>query len=249
MSLVGRLKKGSLPLGPIELRWELRRRERREAATRVTCAVLPAPPYALHIGPGPQWNKPDASWLTLDVDPERADIVVNFNEFRELPLPSGSVVAIYASHVFEHISVYRCPRVLGECHRVLAPGGAIRIIVPDVATSIANYVAKNEAFPLFERRRRRASDAYGERYTLFECLKEDFISRSSQQDLLGEQLAHQNAWDFDSLRAALVRAGFAESAIRHAGFRDSKCASFAFEGSYPSEANEDYRSLYVEASK
>jgi hypothetical protein len=249
MGFVARLKKGRLPLGPIELRWELRRAERRVAASPGATATLPDPPYALHIGPGPQWKKPDASWLTVDVDPGRADLVVNFNAFRELPLPSGSVVAIYASHVFEHISIYRCPRVLVECHRVLARGGTIRIVVPDVETSIANYVAKNEAFPLFERRRRRAAATYGEHYTLFECLKEDFLSRSSQQDLIGEQLAHQNAWDFDSLRAALMRAGFAAEAIRRAGFRDSRCTSFGFEGSYPSEANEDYRSLYVEATK
>ncbi len=248
MSLKSHLKKGLVAFGPIELRWELRRRQKRDGAGGAR-TTFSNPPYALHIGPGPQWKKPDASWLTIAVDPLRADIVVNFNAFDALPLDSGSVDAIYASHVFEHISIYRCPRVLAECHRVLTVGGTIRIIVPDVATSIANYVAKNDRFPLFERRRLRASDAYGESYTLFECLKEDFISRSSQRDLLGEQLAHQNAWDFESLQAALVRAGFPPASIARSSFRATRSARFAFEGTYPSEANEDYRSLYVEASK
>jgi SAM-dependent methyltransferase len=235
MTLKRYLKKGSVALGPIELRWEMRRRE---APAPSVARTVPRfdPPYALHIGPGPQWTKPDPKWLTVDVDPARADIVVNFNEFEEFPLASASVDAIYASHVFEHISVYRCPRVLAECHRVLVPGGTIRIVVPDVATSIAHYVAKDEQFALFERRRRRAADAYGESYTLFECLKEDFISRNSQRELLGEQLAHQNAWDFESLSAALVRAGFEKSAVHRTAFRSTSCTRFDFEGTYASEA-------------
>ena len=248
MRLKAFLKNGRLALGAIELRWELRRRP---SAPRPSARVssFSTPPYSLHIGPGPQWEKPDERWLTVDVDPVRADIVVNFDVFDAFPLPSASVDAIYASHVFEHVSIYRLPRVLADCHRVLTPGGTIRIVVPDVATSIAQYVAGNERFPLFERRRARAIETYGERYTIFECLKEDFLSRTSQRELLGEQLAHQNAWDFESMRAALTRAGFAPGAVRQSAFRRSGSARFAFEGTYPSEANEDYRSMYVEATK
>jgi SAM-dependent methyltransferase len=248
MSRVGRFRKGRLAVGPIELRWELRRRE--IAATSGSGVTsFSSPPYSLHIGPGPQWRKPTPRWLTVDVDPLRADIVVNFNAFDGFPLGEATVDAIYASHVFEHISIYRCPRVLADCYRVLVPKGVIRIVVPDVAKSIEQYVAGNDRFPLFERRRSRAADTYGETYTLFECMKEDFLSRSSQQDLLGEQLAHQNAWDFESLRAALMRAGFRGESVHRSTLRASTCAAFEFEGTYPSEANEDYRSLYVEASK
>jgi SAM-dependent methyltransferase len=248
MNLRTYLRRGRFALGPIELHWEVRRR----APVRTSDApptTFSEPPYSLHIGPGPLWQKPNPRWLTADVDPVRADIVVNFNAFEGLPLADKTVNAIYASHVFEHISIYRCPRVLAECYRVLMPGGTIRIIVPDVATSIAHYVANDDRFPLFERRRRRAEETYGESYTLFECMKEDFISRSSQRNLLGEQLAHQNAWDFESLRAALVRAGFQADAVRRTSFQTTSCTHFSFEGTYSSEANEAYRSLYVEAAK
>ena len=248
MTVRRHFKKGRVALGPIELRWEVQRRVS-PAPPAAHRGRFSEPPYALHIGPGPLWAKPDPTWLTVDVDPLRADIVVNFNRFEEFPLATATVDAIYASHVFEHISVYRCPRVLTECYRILAPGGTIRIIVPDVATSIAHYVAKNERFPLFERRRLRAADAYGEDYTLFECMKEDFLSRSSQRELLGEQLAHQNAWDFDSLQAALVRVGFQPDSVHRTAFRTTRCERFAFEGTYAAEANEDYRSMYVEAVK
>jgi predicted SAM-dependent methyltransferase len=240
MSRIGRFRKGRLAVGRIELRWELRKRESSPPpGSRATS--FSSPPYCLHIGPGPQWRKPNPSWLTVDVDPSRADIVVNFNSFDRFPLGEATVDAIYASHVFEHISIYRCPRVLADCYRVLTPNGVLRIVVPDVAKSVEQYVAGNDRFPLFERRRSRAADAYGEAYTLFECMKEE--------DLLGEQLAHQNAWDFESLRVALMRAGFRSESVHRSAFRASTRAAFDFEGTYASEANEDYRSLYVEASK
>jgi hypothetical protein len=70
-----------------------------------------------------------------------------------------------------------------------------------------------------------------------------------QSDLLGERLAHQNAWDFESLSTDLVRAGFEPTQIRRSDLRDVGSPAFAFEGSYPSEANERERSLYVEATR
>jgi len=42
----------------------------------------------------------------------------------------------------------------------------------------------------------------------------------------------------------LRRAGFSPGKIRK-----TDCSDFSFEGTYPSEANEEYRSLYVEARK
>jgi len=45
----------------------------------------------------------------------------------------GSVQEIYASHVLEHLSYQdRLPRALGELYRVLRPGGAAMISVPDL---------------------------------------------------------------------------------------------------------------------
>ena len=82
----------------------------------------------------------------------------------------------------------------------------------------------------------------------FECLKADFISKSGQENLLSSTgLAHQNAWDFETMREQLLRCGF--SRVNRSGFKQSEFDCFDFEGSYESEANHEYRSLYVEAVK
>ena len=125
----------------------------------------------------------------------------------------------------------------------------MRVITPNPEVSIREYLAGNDKFELFARRRERAKKNYGHEYTLFECLREDFLSENGQPDLLGQSLAHQNAWDFDAMKAQLSRGGFDASKIRRSDFQDQATADFSFEGTYPSEANEQERSLYVEATK
>lgn len=204
----------------------------------------------LHFGPGPNWIKPDRSWRSIDIEPEWGDIVVNFQEFESLPLEDGCCICVYGSHVFEHMSIFKTPLVFKEIFRVLEKNGVFRMVLPDAEKSVREYLAGNQEFPLFKRRRERVKTMYGIDYTLFECMRDDFISRSGQAELLGENaLAHQNAWDFETLRNHLSQAGFDKSKIKKMSFQESRVDYFNFEGTYPSEANEDYRSLYVEASK
>ena len=72
-------------------------------------------------------------WTVVNVQPGPAVDVVgsatNLGRFAD-----GSVDEIYASHMYEHLG-YRdeLPRALAEAHRVLAPGGWLRVSVPDLA--------------------------------------------------------------------------------------------------------------------
>ncbi len=50
---------------------------------------------------------------------------------RRLPFKSNTFCLIYASHVLEHFAWYRTPQILEEWIRLLAPGGALEIWVPD----------------------------------------------------------------------------------------------------------------------
>ena len=204
----------------------------------------------LNFGPGPNWKKPNEEWLSIDVDPKWGDVVVDFQEFEKLPFEDNSVDCVYGSHVFEHMSIFKTPLVFSEIYRVLKKEGVFRLILPDAEKSIKEYVAGNVDFLLFKRRKERASERYSKNYTLFECLKEDFLSPSGQANLLGKNaLAHQNAWDFETIHLDLTIAGFNLDKIKKMGFQNSQTGYFSFEGTYPSEANEDYRSLYVEAIK
>ncbi len=204
----------------------------------------------LNFGPGPHWRKPDGTWYSVDVDPALGDIVVNFQSFESLPMDDATVACVYGSHVFEHISIFKSQAVFNEIHRVLKDNGVFRLVLPDVEKSINEYVKRNDTYKLFERRRERARSQYGQDYTLFQCLKEDFLSPTGQTHLLGERsLAHQNAWDYESIVKDLQAAGFHASKIKKMAFQISQSDYFSFEGTFASEANEDYRSLYVEASK
>jgi predicted SAM-dependent methyltransferase len=54
-------------------------------------------------------------------------------------IADGSTSLIYASHVLEHFSRQEVPRVLREWHRVLKPGGVLRLAVPDFAAVVEIY--------------------------------------------------------------------------------------------------------------
>lgn len=57
----------------------------------------------------------------------RADLLLG------IPAMSGTVEAILAEHILEHLYLDDVPRVLRECRRVLRRGGIIRIVSPDAA--------------------------------------------------------------------------------------------------------------------
>ncbi len=63
---------------------------------------------------------------------------------RDLPYPDGSVTYVYSSHLLEHLTHKTARKLLEECYRVLTPGGAIRIVVPDLLVSIKKYMESYE---------------------------------------------------------------------------------------------------------
>ncbi len=218
----------------------------KKGAKRINHVSISISATKLHFGPGPNWKKPDQSWFIIDIEPEWADLVMDINKITSLPFLNGQIDCIYASHFFEHVSIFKSPLLMKECYRVLKKDGILRIIIPDVLKTIAMYMSDAKDYKLFERRRAKAKD-----YTLFECLRSDFISVTGQPHIFGnDAIAHQNAWDYATLERDLIRAGFELGDVYKMGFqRSMKPDQFKFEGTYESEANEDYRSLYVEAIK
>ncbi|ASJ20182.1 class I SAM-dependent methyltransferase [Brachyspira hampsonii] len=203
--------------------------------------------YKLNFGPGPNFIKPDPSWINIDMDNNIGDVVMNFNEIQELPFEDGSVECIYASHVFEHMSIYAAPKVFKECYRVLKDGGVLRIIIPDIKKAIKKYLENDYSHEAFIDNKYIAKSLLGiEDYTIFEALKAELISPSSQ-NLYG--IAHQNGWDFEALVMELKRVGFNPNQIVESVFQKSQYNFFNFEGKYESTANKYKRSLYVEATK
>jgi predicted SAM-dependent methyltransferase len=56
-----------------------------------------------------------------------------------LPLASESAELVYSSHTVEHVSHDAVQNMLNESHRVLKPGGGIRITTPDIMLDYAAY--------------------------------------------------------------------------------------------------------------
>lgn len=58
---------------------------------------------------------------------------------RPLPWADATADAIYASHTLEHLDRDDGRRMIAECHRVLKPGGLLRIVVPDLKGYMTEY--------------------------------------------------------------------------------------------------------------
>jgi len=62
-----------------------------------------------------------------------------------MPFASDSVRGIYASHVIEHFRIDAVRKLLAEFHRVLKPGGTLRIIVPSLEYAIGAFTSNDGA--------------------------------------------------------------------------------------------------------
>jgi predicted SAM-dependent methyltransferase len=64
---------------------------------------------------------------------------------RPLPFRAGTVSCIYAGELWEHFEYPDAVRLTAECFRVLAPGGALRVCVPDGAAFWRKYLELYDA--------------------------------------------------------------------------------------------------------
>lgn len=70
---------------------------------------------------------------------------VRFASALALPFAAGSVEVAYTSHMFEHLDRNERGAFLAELRRVLAPGGIVRIVVPDLSRIAAAYARSGDA--------------------------------------------------------------------------------------------------------
>jgi predicted SAM-dependent methyltransferase len=64
---------------------------------------------------------------------------------RKLPLQSESAHVLYSCHMLEHLDREEARQFLREAHRVLWPGGLIRLVLPDLQRRVEEYVASGDA--------------------------------------------------------------------------------------------------------
>jgi predicted SAM-dependent methyltransferase len=155
-------------------------------------ALRGASSLSLNLGAG--FHRKDG-WTPIDlmVDPPDG---IRWDVRWGLPLDDGSVRRIHCEHFIEHL---RLPDevmpVLAECHRVLEPGGELRIIVPDAARYIRAYAGRDATF----------FDAMRELGGAAQPFETD-IEIVNQAFRMGGD--HQFAWDLPVMRRRLEAAGF-----------------------------------------
>jgi predicted SAM-dependent methyltransferase len=170
-------------------------------------------------------------WINIDAVARHKDLYIAHDIRRPLPFGDGSVQRILAEHVVEHLDFRDdVPRVFAEFHRVLHPGGVVRIIVPDAARYMAAYVGKS-------------AEGFKELGWDLENLPSDIHTPVHIVNHVFHQGGeHYFGWDFETMDWALRRAGFRE--VLRQSYRVSRDEELAID-----QPNHAPYSLYVEAVK
>lgn len=132
---------------------------------------------------------------------------------RGLPLQEGSCQYVYSSHVLEHLSLKDFRLALKEVHRLLAPSGVFRFVMPDLEFLAQQYL----------------QDSSPEASVTF--MQESYLGvadrprgmRGFLKSWLGNS-HHLWMWDEKSMRQELERVGFQDA--RRASYHDSTHAIF-----------------------
>ena len=95
----------------------------------------------LNLGCGSRYHP---AWTNMDIAPQSPG-VIQHDLSRGIPLPDASCTVVYNSAVLEHMRCANALAFLLECHRVLKPGGTIRVGVPDLERLCRLYLHKLEA--------------------------------------------------------------------------------------------------------
>ena len=82
----------------------------------------------LQLGAG--GNDPQG-WLNTDIEPNNSEVYLDATT--RYPFPDGSFQYVFSEHMIEHVPWEAGVMMLRECYRVLAKGGKIRIVTPNLA--------------------------------------------------------------------------------------------------------------------
>jgi predicted SAM-dependent methyltransferase len=182
---------------------------------------------SVNLGSG---GKGLAGWVNIEIVP-MPDTTLCLDIRRPLPLADASVARLLAEHIVEHFDfVEELPAVLADWHRVLEPGGVVRIVVPDTKRYLQAYVSGDP-----EHWHALGWDMTRLPHGLYTAMH--VVNHVFHQG--GE---HLFAYDYETLSWALGRAGF--STVEQTRYQVSRDPQLAID-----QANHAPYSLYVEAVK
>ncbi|MDQ3091471.1 MAG: methyltransferase domain-containing protein [Actinomycetota bacterium] len=134
-------------------------------------------------------------WLNSDLI--AGDIYIDLA--RRLPLPNRAFAFVFGEHVIEHLSEPTGMELLSELHRVLRPGGVVRLTTPDLRKIVAIYEDRNPHVSLAD----------------YSCYLDDITGKRHERgcQVLNDFFrlwGHRHLYDEEDLTAKLHHAGFVE---------------------------------------
>jgi predicted SAM-dependent methyltransferase len=143
-------------------------------------------------------------WLNSDIlDIGHDKIFVDARE--AFPFPNNTFRFVYSEHLLEHLDYGDGLNFLKECHRVLQPGGVLRISTPDLGFLVDFYLndtPENQAYL------RWASQFYWQSSVCFKAFVVDRYFRS---------WGHRCIYDFGLMRDSCKAAEFAHVKVVQVG--------------------------------
>lgn len=185
-------------------------------------ARMPNPRY-LNLGSGPR-GLVDPHWLNIDGFIDK-NVHYRLDFSRTWPIPDGSIDGVFCEHVLEHFTLDDGIALLGQCCRVLKPGGTVRFIMPNAEKIMRRYFDAPEL--LVEKRT-------PESQTAMEAVNGWFRQRYE----------HQCLYDWTLSEYAFKQAGFAK--VVNSVFGHSQLVPSALIIDDPKYA---WESLYIDARK
>lgn len=152
----------------------------------------------------PHWTNLDQLRSVLKPGtPERINLDAEKNYLDAditLPLPfsDNQFDAALASHCVEHLTAHAAAKFLGDCRRILKPGGLLVVSVPDASYFLKIYADGNDT-------PEKAVEFFGE--PISEPWQKSFFDYALFKDDHLQVLTH------DSLKALIIKAGFKEGAF------------------------------------
>lgn len=155
-------------------------------------------------------NSPGARW---NVRPLVHDLT------KPLPVEDDTVLAIYGAHVLEHLYLADAQRLLGDCKRILRPGGVIRLVVPDLLSMVTGYLKNKNGESPSPSERTAAADKLNEKLGFRSPAPPNGNALFKFYSIWKDFHHHKWMYDSDSLIHYLEGAGFAE--VKEKGYLQS----------------------------
>jgi predicted SAM-dependent methyltransferase len=173
-------------------------------------------PLRLDLGSG---ASPIHGWVNVDLIGHKPDLAWDLS--MPLPLADGSVEAVFTEHLLEHLPLTTALDLIRECYRLLAPGGTLRVGVPDAGAYLHAYDGDSQSF---------IEETRPGRPTRLLAVREVF-----------QEHGHRSAYDFQTLALFFEASGFRNVDRRASGeSRIQPC---------PDSEHRRQETLYVEGIK